>query len=66
MNQRNGRFDRIGNKHKVINIINFIAEDTVEERVFNYLYERKEMSTDILDSGKTEKRIQIKNITNFI
>jgi len=66
MEQRIGRFDRIGSKHKVINVINFIAENTVEEKVYNYLFERKEMSTDIIDSGKIESRVTLKDITKLI
>jgi SNF2 family DNA or RNA helicase len=66
MEQRIGRFDRIGNKHKVINIINFIAEDTIEEKIYKYLFERKEMSKDIIDSGKTEQRIKMKDIYKLI
>lgn len=65
MEQRVGRIDRIGNKHKVINIINFIAEDTVEMNIFNKLYEKREMSTNIIDGGKIEKRLTIQNIKNI-
>lgn len=66
MEQRIGRADRIGNKHKVINIINFIAENTVEEKMFNYLYERKEMSRDIIDFGKIEKRIKMNDVYRLV
>ena len=55
--QRVGRIDRIGNKHQVINIINFIAENTIEERVYNLQNAKKNLAIDVLDSGKTEIRM---------
>lgn len=38
--QRVGRIDRIGQQSPSIDIINLIAEDTIEERVYERLYER--------------------------
>ena len=38
--QRIGRIDRIGQKSPSIDIINFIAEDTIEEHVYERLYKR--------------------------
>lgn len=38
--QRIGRMDRIGQQSPSIDIINLIAEDTIEERVYERLYER--------------------------
>ena len=38
--QRIGRIDRIGQQSPSIDIINLIAEDTIEERVYERLYER--------------------------
>lgn len=66
MEQRIGRIDRIGNKHKVINVINFIAEDTIEVDMFEILHSKRTMSTDIIDSGKTEKRMTIRDVKNLL
>lgn len=67
MEQRVGRIDRIGNKHKVINVINFIAKDTIEDSIFTeILSPKRKMSTDIMDSGETETRLTIKNIKNLL
>lgn len=38
--QRIGRLDRFGQKHKRINIYNFVIENSIEERIFMRLYER--------------------------
>lgn len=38
--QRIGRIDRIGQRSPSIEIINLIASDTIEEQVYNRLYER--------------------------
>ena len=38
--QRIGRLDRFGQKHKRINIYNLIIENSIEERIFLRLYER--------------------------
>lgn len=38
--QRIGRIDRIGQQAPSIDIINLIAEDTIEERIYERLYER--------------------------
>lgn len=38
--QRIGRIDRIGQKSQVINIFNFIYKDTIEEKIYNRLYDR--------------------------
>lgn len=41
--QRIGRLDRFGQKHPRIRIYNFFIEDTVEDRVFQRLYDRIEI-----------------------
>ena len=38
--QRIGRLDRFGQKHKRINIYNLVIENSIEERIFLRLYER--------------------------
>src|SRR3546814_2395962 len=38
--QRIGRIDRIGQQSQSIDIINLISKDTIEEQVYDRLYER--------------------------
>jgi SNF2 family DNA or RNA helicase len=64
--QRIGRIDRIGNKHKVINIINFIATNTIEEDVYEKVIKKKNMATDILDNNQVEERLTIKDIKSLL
>ena len=66
MEQRIGRIDRIGNKHKVINIINIIALNTIEENIFEKVWKKRKMSLDILDDNKFENRLTIKNIKELL
>jgi len=66
MEQRVGRIDRLGTKHKVINIVNIIAERTIEEQVFETVWEKRKMSTNILDNNRMENRLTIKDIRNLI
>lgn len=66
MEQRVGRIDRLGTKHKVINIVNIIAEKTIEEQVFETVWEKRKMSTDILDNNRMENRLTIKDIRQLI
>ena len=66
MEQRVGRIDRIGNKHKVINIVNFIAVNTIDEIVYKKILSKKEMSVDILDNNKIESRMSFKDIKSLL
>ena len=63
--QRIGRLDRLDTKHKVINIINIIASNTVEENVYEKFYTKRNMSKDILDDNKEEKRLTVKTIKSL-
>lgn len=63
--QRIGRIDRIGTKHKSINIINLIAENTVEDNVYEKFYSKRSMAKDLIDDNREEKRLTIKNIKNI-
>ena len=66
MEQRIGRIDRIGNKHKVINIVNIIANDIIEQSVFEKVWLKRKMSLNILDDNKFENRLTIKDIKNLL
>lgn len=66
MEQRVGRIDRLGTKHKVINIVNIIAINTIEEDVFKTVWEKRNMSVDIMDDNKVENRLTIRNIKQLL
>ncbi|MEG1311587.1 MAG: DEAD/DEAH box helicase [Romboutsia sp.] len=59
--QANDRVHRIGQKNAV-NIIKFIAKDTVEERVVNLQDSKKELINDIIDS-KLENSDTLKKLS---
>lgn len=63
--QRIGRIDRIGQKNDSINIINFIAVDTIEERIFKLMSDKKNLSDNLFDD-KIESRITIQDIENLL
>lgn len=66
MEQRIGRVDRIGNLHKVINVINFVASNTVEEDVFKVQKSKQQLSSNIIDDYRVENRMTMKNIKNLM
>lgn len=66
MEQRNGRIDRLDNVHKTLNIVNLIAEDTVEEHMFEILESKKSLYKTIIDEDRVENRITLKNIGKII
>lgn len=66
MEQRVGRIDRLGTKHRVINIVNIIAINTIEEDVFKTVWEKRNMSVDIMDDNKMENRLTIRDIKQLI
>ena len=66
MEQRIGRIDRMGNEHSTINIINFIAEETIEEDVYKIYKDKKDLSLDVIDEGKVEARLTWKKIKSLM
>lgn len=65
MEQRGGRIDRISQKAKQITIINLIAKDTVEERVFKKLEERKKIINTVVDGGYESDRMNMMSTSNL-
>lgn len=65
MEQRIGRADRIGNKWDVINVINFIAEDTIEEHIFAIQEGKKKLSDSVINDNRIESRMTFKNIKSL-
>ena len=66
MEQRAGRIDRPGQKAETINIINIIAQGTIEERIHEVIKEKRELFTDIIDDGKIEKRLSLRVIKDLL
>lgn len=67
MEQRIGRIDRIGNESKKINIINIISNDTIEESIYkSAMIDKKNMSKDLIDDNKVEKRLTVKTIKSLL
>lgn len=46
--QRIGRIDRVGQKSKVLHIINFNIDNTIEQRVYQKLYDKLSTATSVL------------------
>lgn len=64
--QRSGRIDRIGQKAENVNIIFMVTEGTIEQEMWNRLYDRKKLSGDLLDDGYINKRITVKEVLNIL
>jgi SNF2 family DNA or RNA helicase len=61
--QRIGRIDRIGQQSDIINIFNFIYEDTIEQKIYDRLFDRIGLFKEALGNldeilGETEKYIE--------
>ena len=54
--QRAGRIDRLDQTHENIYIINLWSKETIEEAMYDIVYEREELAKAIIDGGATEKR----------
>jgi len=65
MEQRVGRLDRIGNVHPKINVINLIAENTVENRMYEVWKAKESDAMEILDDGEFEARMTFRDIRDL-
>mgnify|MGYP001138719964 CR=1 FL=1 len=64
--QRIGRLDRFGQKHKRINIYNLVIENSIEERIFMRLYERIGIFKAAIGDLEAILGDEIKNISRAI
>jgi SNF2 family DNA or RNA helicase len=57
MIQRNGRHDRLNQKAEQIFIYNIWAKGTIEESIYNVVYDRYQLALKVMDDGKEEERV---------
>lgn len=57
MVQRNGRIDRLNQKAKTIYNINILSNGTIEEEMYNRVYERYKTALEVMDDGVEENRV---------
>lgn len=55
--QRNGRVHRIGSPHHRVNIIDLITKDSIDERIQEVLYKKKELASQIVEKNEEERKI---------
>ena len=58
MIQRAGRIDRLNQEAENIYVYNIWSENTIEQSMFDVIYEREELATKIIDEGKIEYRVK--------
>jgi SNF2 family DNA or RNA helicase len=58
MTQRAGRIDRLNQKAKTIYVVNLLTEGSLEEEMYNIVYERYNLALQVMDDGQEEKRIK--------
>ena len=61
MEQRAGRLDRIGQKNNVT-VMYLVTEGTIEQKMFDSIQARKDLSTMVVDGGYKSSRITIKQL----
>ncbi len=67
LNQRAGRVNRIGQKSKCINVINFIAKRSIEEKILSGIQMKTELFKGVFEDGENfvdfsgEKRMSLIN-----
>jgi superfamily II DNA/RNA helicase len=67
MNQRIGRVNRIGQKSRCVNVINLIAKDSIEEKIFAGIQLKTDLFKGVFDGGQDvvefsrEKRTEMLN-----
>jgi superfamily II DNA or RNA helicase len=65
LEQRIGRVHRLGQSHSV-QVINFVAEDTIEERMLSLLAFKRSLFAGVLDGGDSEVFLGGSRLTKFM
>lgn len=58
MTQRNGRIDRLNQTAPTIYNINILTNGTVEEEMWDRIYNRERVALEVMDGGEEESRIK--------
>jgi SNF2 family DNA or RNA helicase len=58
MTQRNGRIDRLNQQKENIYVINIWAKETIEEAMYEVVYNRETLANQIIDDNVVENRIK--------
>lgn len=66
MKQRAGRIDRIGQRSPLINVINIVAEDTVEERMKDILRDKSDLFDTIVEGGWQSNRLSFEQVKALV
>jgi superfamily II DNA or RNA helicase len=66
LNQRIGRVMRIGQKSKSVNVINFIARNSIEERVYAGINLKQELFSGVFDGTVSEVEFSREKKNEFI
>jgi len=66
MRQRTGRIDRVGQKSPILNVINIIAEDTVEARMKAVLEDKQDLFDIVVEGGWRSDRLTVQKIRALI
>ena len=63
--QRNGRIHRIGSTHDAVNIINLISAESLDERILDTMYKKKEYSDIIVEKSEAQA-IEVGKLTSTV
>jgi len=66
MQQRIGRIDRVGQRNDVLNVINLIAEGTVEERMKQVLDGKQDLFDTVVEGGFRSDRLTLKEVRGLL
>jgi len=67
--QRNGRIDRLNQQKENIFVVNLWSPESIEEGMFDVVYERQELAKQIIDDGVVEqrhKKLSFKDIKHML
>jgi SNF2 family DNA or RNA helicase len=64
--QRNARIHRIDSKHEVVNVINLISKDSIDERILKVLYDKIDLSNQLVEKTQEEKKVVSRLTGNLV
>lgn len=66
MKQRVGRIDRVGQKSPILNVINLIAEDTVEVRMKEILDTKQALFDAVVEGDRVDDRLTLTEVKGLL